>query len=676
MSARWGATPDEWFEFSTLLSLGEDLLPVVSNLRAQISPNSSLKKIGKVPSRYGKSGLVIGVPDWTGHHATFDELLAWEEQPDYGISVICRVAKPVDIDVPDVYQATQIQHTVSTYLVKIGVAFAPVRTRKDSGKRLMLLRVNAETPKVVVTVDGGIVEFLGNKQQFIAAGTHEDGARYEWEGLGNGLPLITLAEYNGLIAHVQQRFGIAPLRKEKEKKAVKDVIDEPIYTKLVETNAILSHEDNGSYGIICPFAHEHTTESGDTGTVYFPAHTGGHARAAIKCLHGHCAHRQTHDFAAGLGITGADDFEVLPEELDERELAATGRGDDPHPGIESTFNFVLGTVFRDTVSNTDWVIKGLIPCASTGLIIGPGGAGKTFVALDLVGVVIRGIPWRGHKTKKGKVLYVVAEGENHFRHRLQAYCIDNNIENIDDVVVLAMSPNFMDKKLVKKFIKEVRALGIDFAWIIIDTLSQCMLGDENNGKDMGVLLANYKRIQQALNAAVTLIHHTGKNEGAGARGWSGLRSNTAYKIDVHKKGKGPDTERWVEIERQKDGADGSILKFALREVVVGVDPDGDNVCSMVVDYCEDAGFDEVKPDVVLGKLKSDILEGAQEFFRGNNRWPTTSELSVLVREGTAREKGKVEKAIIELVAKGALDPADDKTLAVPGKRPRVTNLEE
>ena len=676
MSARWGATPDEWFEFGTLLDLGADLLPVVSNLRAQISPKSSLKKVGKVPSRYGRNKLVIGVPNWTGHVATLNELVAWEEQPDYGISVICRVAKPVDIDVPDVEKAVKIQGYVSEWLYSVGVTEAPLRYRVDSGKRIMLLRVNANTPKTVITVDGGIVEFLGNKQQFIAAGTHENGARYEWQGLDRGVPELTLDQYNRLISHVQETFGIEPIRKEKERKIIDGLIDEPIYNKLVERNAILSHEDNGSFGIICPFHDEHTTESGDTGTVYFPAHTGGMATAAIKCLHGHCAHRQTHDFAAGLGITGADDFEVLPE--DGSDFVQPG-ANEPHPGVEGGFNFILGTAFMNSGSNTEWVIKGLIPCDSVGLVIGPPGSGKTFVLIDAVFAAIRNVPWRDRRTKKAKVLYICAEGENSFRLRLRAYCKEHGIEDIDDLAVLAAAPNFSDKKEVKKFIRDVRAFGISFDLIVVDTLSQCAPGaDENAAKDMGELLANYKHIQRALNAAIVLVHHTGKNASAGARGWSGIKANTGYVIEVNVKGKGADTQRWVEVSRQKDGEEGAIFEFQLREVVVGVDQDGDDLKSMVVDFVEDGGLDvlpEAEGAKGIGPLKKDILSKAVEFKQGNARWPVKSELTTMVRENTTRQQSKVHEAIDEMVERGLLDERD-KALSVPGTNPRSANLEE
>jgi len=48
-------------------------------------------------------------------------------------------------------------------------------------------------------------------------------------------------------------------------------------------------------------------------------------------------------------------------------------------------------------------------------------------------------------------------------------------------------------------------------------------GDENSGKDMGRVIAHCKAFHKATGALVLLIHHSGKDDTKGARGWSGTR---------------------------------------------------------------------------------------------------------------------------------------------------------
>ena len=55
-----GATSADWAHFSLMLGLTADLLPVVSNQDAVIDPASSMKALGKTPSRYNGSRRAVG----------------------------------------------------------------------------------------------------------------------------------------------------------------------------------------------------------------------------------------------------------------------------------------------------------------------------------------------------------------------------------------------------------------------------------------------------------------------------------------------------------------------------------------------------------------------------------------------------------------------------------------
>ena len=82
----WGATPEGWTHFKRLAPA--DLLPVVSNPGAEISPRSKMKALGKTPSLYvdTKDGRrVIGFTDWTDHFARPVNIDTWSREPDYGI---------------------------------------------------------------------------------------------------------------------------------------------------------------------------------------------------------------------------------------------------------------------------------------------------------------------------------------------------------------------------------------------------------------------------------------------------------------------------------------------------------------------------------------------------------------------------------------------------------------
>jgi hypothetical protein len=176
VNTQWGAPPEAWAHFVKLGFLA-DLLPVVSNPEARISPLSTLKGLGKTPSVYNRDGLVIGVGKWTDRQTTAEDVARWSANPDYGICVQTRRLRAIDIDVDDHEKAHEIARHFERSLGKLLAR----RWRKNSGKCLLAFTMPGDFHKRSFKVEGGLVEFLANGQQFVAVGTHPSGARYEWD---------------------------------------------------------------------------------------------------------------------------------------------------------------------------------------------------------------------------------------------------------------------------------------------------------------------------------------------------------------------------------------------------------------------------------------------------------------------------------------------------------------
>jgi hypothetical protein len=170
----WGASPADWTHLAERLGLLADLLPVVSNPDATISPSSKLRDLGKTPSRYDVHGQVVGIPKWTQHQATERDVQRWSASPDLGVCVQTRRVRAIDVDIGDQVKAREV-------LELLGLAVAlPMRRRANSGKCLLVFDMPGEFAKRIIRTADGIIEFLATGQQFIAVGTHPSGARYEW----------------------------------------------------------------------------------------------------------------------------------------------------------------------------------------------------------------------------------------------------------------------------------------------------------------------------------------------------------------------------------------------------------------------------------------------------------------------------------------------------------------
>ncbi len=227
----------------------------------------------------------------------------------------------------------------------------------------------------------------------------------------------------------------------------------------------------------------------------------------------------------------------------------------------------------------DWIIKGVLPRAALVVLFGASGAGKSFLALDMAAAVARGIPWREHTVKAGRVVYIAAEGAGGFVTRVRAY-EQHHGTSVDNLGVIDAAPNFLQKPDAVEVVRAIKASG-GADVVIVDTLAQVSPGaNENAGEDMGRVLAHCKGIHQATGGVVVLVHHAGKDLERGARGWSGLRAAADTEIEVSRPTEtGP---RLARITKQKDGEDGLEWGFTLPVIQIGEDEDGDPIMSCVV----------------------------------------------------------------------------------------------
>lgn len=568
----YGATPSDWDYFSLVLGLTADLLPVASDPSAKISAGSTLKAAGKVPSRYNSQGEIYGLKDWTSNSSTQERVNGWATDNRLGICLQTRNVRALDIDVTDAEEAKSISDFIAKRYE------LPRRTRSNSSKFLLAFHLKGEYTKRKFTTKHGIVEFLATGQHAVVAGTHPSGARYEWNGLPN-FPTLSAEAFEDLWAALVAEFAVedsvesAPsVRKEKQAAALNS---DPVARYLLDKNTVLKVEKDGRMHVQCPFKDEHTSESSESSTTYFPAHTNGYSQGHWSCLHAHCQGRDDSEFNTAIGYSEADDFEVL----------TTIEEDGTKAREKDRFEFVPAHIFAESAAPS-WLIKSVLPRAGVGVVYGPSGSGKTFQVLDMAFSIARGVDWRGHRVKRGRIAYIAAEGAGGVRTRLKAYALHHNIPLSEvPILLLGAAPNFIEKTDAVDVAKAVLHSGA--ALLIVDTLAQVMPGgDENSGKDMGRLIEHCNGIHKATGAMVLLIHHPGKNEDRGARGWSGLRGALDVEFRVESESGAINVRRSMTITKMKDAEEGAEFGFSLRSVVVGVDEDGEDITSCVVEHSD------------------------------------------------------------------------------------------
>ena len=239
------------------------------------------------------------------------------------------------------------------------------------------------------------------------------------------------------------------------------------------------------------------------------------------------------------------------------------------------------------------LVKGVLTRGEMSMLLGESQSGKSFIAIDIAMAVARGIDWFGNKVKRGGVIYQAGESATGVRRkRFPAYAKHHNLARDPLPIVLLERPVdfYNSDDQVDQFIDECKHWGRTFAvpleLIIIDTFNKATPGaNENDGKDMGMVLARCDRIRRETGAHVMLVHHLNAG-GTKARGHTSLFANLENVILVKKVENASDADgrkirEWT-IAKQKDGDDGVSKRFVLRLIDIGIDADGDKINSCII----------------------------------------------------------------------------------------------
>src|SRR5690606_17329387 len=119
--------------------------------------------------------------------------------------------------------------------------------------------------------------------------------------------------------------------------------------------------------------------------------------------------------------------------------------------------------------------------------------------------------------------------------------------------------------------------------------------DENSAQDVGAFNAAIAALIENTGACVMIIHHSGKNKNAGARGSSALLGAIDTELEVD--------ENQITARKQRDVEAGEPIGFKLEPMIVGLDEDGDELTSCTV------APDEVKAGPKMGRLTGNNKRG-------------------------------------------------------------------
>jgi len=511
-----------------------------------------------------------------------------------GIGVLAATTPAIDVDILDEEVAQQMSDEIDRIF-----AGQSLMTRTGRAPKFLIpFRSDEPFRKLTSKVysDGKHehkVEILGDGQQWVAYHVHPDTARpYEWwDGLGDGgvrtvqresLPALSRGDAQLVIdafevlaqARVAAGSWVLASRSagtgSDKNRSLEEGDDFAAYAQPVgksdkEVAALLARHPNDEadydhwFSVLAAVHHE----LGDAGrelALEWSASSAKHADEKFDTTWNSLG-RYT-----GRQITLRS--LLKPAEPEHKPRAATS---------DNPFQIHEWADYKQHYLSTPWIIKGVLPQAEVGILYGQSGSGKTFFVLDLAATVARGAEWRGRKVSDCRVVYVAAEAREGIKKRMDAYdqhvCADGTRPDI-----IAGAPNLLSSD-AGKLAEAIGRAGL----IILDTMAASHSGDENSAKDMGLFLAACKDISVATGAMVLAVHHTGKEDSKGMRGSSALFAGADFVMEIFKNKVGDRFEHGALLSKSRDDVTGTSFGFELKRVTVGVDDEGDDVTTCVIE---------------------------------------------------------------------------------------------
>lgn len=241
---------------------------------------------------------------------------------------------------------------------------------------------------------------------------------------------------------------------------------------------------------------------------------------------------------------------------------------------------------------------------STVEVFGRMKSGKTFFTLDLACSLASGTPWRGHKLKGRRVLYLIGEGTPGLGSRIRAWKYQRGV---DDLSYLTFQPTRLtldNEDHFRALLAWVEVRG-PFGMIVVDTLARYSAGVEENSSRMQLVVDRAEAIRDRAtrDGPLVIVHHSGLGNADRGRGHSSIEGACDLIVKTTKDG----GKYAAEVIENRHGPTGAMLRSTLESVPEAREPGEDHDPAVIVPDL--ATTDDFLPDSRRHVL--DALESVQ-----------------------------------------------------------------
>lgn len=275
--------------------------------------------------------------------------------------------------------------------------------------------------------------------------------------------------------------------------------------------------------------------------------------------------------------------------VDEPPQGVAGQSSEEHfeQRVEGLLGELLDTGDLDSIPPLEPVVDDMLFRDTLARIYGPSGTFKSFLTLDIAACVAIGAPWHGLNTRRGPVVYLVAEGIRGIRKRVRAW-EQHHGRKMTGVKFLPRPVQARDPEWAV-LIEACRRIGP--ALVVVDTQARVTVGvEENSNTEMGVIVQRMEELREASGACLLLVHHTGHDEGR-SRGATAVKGALQTELGVTRKDADEGPVVTLKVGKQKDDAELDDLEFGIHQIALDGEAkeDGTPVTSVVLVKLDPAG---------------------------------------------------------------------------------------
>lgn len=211
----------------------------------------------------------------------------------------------------------------------------------------------------------------------------------------------------------------------------------------------------------------------------------------------------------------------------------------------------------------DYLVPKMLYRDGLAVVFGAPGAAKSFLVLDIALCLSTGTPWRGRPIGRGKVHYVMAEGQATNTLRTLAWLHHRDVDRAElrGWFTPITEPVMLTDAGIVDYVLAVAADQPDM--IILDTKNLMFAGKESQGDDYGAMLRVLHRLRAAAGGcAIVLIDHSGLTDDGRTRGSNAQKGGVETEVRVVD----DNGIRRAEITRDKSGKVGATWHYRLHQV--------------------------------------------------------------------------------------------------------------